>query len=605
MEFIIGKKYEREFKYAFLLISGCAALRKDYWTEGSIEEKGGKLVYDDPVIFVKSGNGSHSYRYDDNVQNAQFADEENNGGGNAQGFTEDGATWFAILRGGGAAISPDANWQNLMFQIAQDYHKQYSVLEYKQQENDEVDVDQAKKIAMAFLKLFHGDFSGEKSPTVLVEPTSGREGKSETQDVYGLSLRLALNGGGGHSEFVIGKIFLERGIDAEMKPMPREEAKKMDELLARFERTNDGNADDEEENLDADAKEAAARRLANLKQSALNGLKDCVPNDQENDFLDYLFMDDPDDVEKVQELLSRTTDSTYELQCDEVKVLCISHLQWKNAAYDVFLDGKRAFRFIFNLNKALTVKCLACPTVKNGKMDYEVLVEKNEMRMQKAADKKAVEPVILKNVNDENFGLTKAELERATEFAAVKTHAKYRYCGVAGVSCKGVIRCDSQMVKSENKFESYCKNCRYPEKVYFDPQGGGNGVEIPAFRIALDVDTTRPVDRNTAKICKNCRRSTLKNLCGVCQLAEKATKGKLEAEQVADATELYKAYAHILPLTWRLPFKKKYCFEDDGLIVFVVGDKKYYYDKLRIESNGILLDAEDEKKRQARLGGKK
>ena len=109
MEFIIGKKYEREFKYAFLLISGCAALRKDYWTEGSIE--GG-----DPVIFVRSGNGYHTYSYDENVTNAQFAGEEENGDGVSQGFTEDGATWFALLRGNSSAISPDANWQNLMFQ---------------------------------------------------------------------------------------------------------------------------------------------------------------------------------------------------------------------------------------------------------------------------------------------------------------------------------------------------------------------------------------------------------------------------------------------------------------------------------------------------------
>ncbi|MBQ7879977.1 MAG: hypothetical protein IJ317_04950, partial [Clostridia bacterium] len=196
MEFIIGKKYEREFKYAFLLIKGCAALRSDYWTEGNIVD-GDKPVYDDPVIYVKSGGGHHSYRYDEEVANARFAGEGDGDGTVTQGFTAQGATWFAGLRGDESAVSPDANWQNLMFQVAQDYHKQYSVLEYKQQENDGVDQKLARAIVNDFLELFHRDFSvADKRPSVRVEATSGKDSEAETQDVYGLSLRLALNGGG-------------------------------------------------------------------------------------------------------------------------------------------------------------------------------------------------------------------------------------------------------------------------------------------------------------------------------------------------------------------------------------------------------------------------
>jgi hypothetical protein len=165
-----------------------------------------------------------------------------------------------------------------------------------------------------------------------------------------------------------------------------------------------------------------------------------------------------------------------------------------------------------------------------------------------------------------------------------------------GKKCEGSVRCDAQVEKIIDKagkaFE-FCRNCRYPERVYFDPQGGGKGVEIPAFRIALDVNSMRPVDKTMAKICKTCGRTfkSSKSVCNLCGFANLAADGNLTDEQKSAAAALYKEYAHILPLSWRCFGGKKYCFEDDGMIVFVIGKNKYRFDKLTAKSTGILKAA--------------
>ncbi|MDE7214286.1 MAG: hypothetical protein K2N68_00410, partial [Clostridia bacterium] len=46
-------------------------------------------------------------------------------------YKKDGATWFAPLRGV-AADSSNADWEQLIMDVASDYHKHYSLIEFKQ-----------------------------------------------------------------------------------------------------------------------------------------------------------------------------------------------------------------------------------------------------------------------------------------------------------------------------------------------------------------------------------------------------------------------------------------------------------------------------------------
>ena len=314
---------------------------------------------------------------------------------------------------------------------------------------------------------------------------------------------------------------------------------------------------------------------------------------------------DDDDLKKATELLARSADGADELQCDEVKVLCISHLQWKSAAYDVYVNNRRTFRFTFDLNNSMTVKCLNCGSVKDGEQVYEVLVEKNKVRILADESKKPpvkIDSVFLKNIEDEKFGLTDKEIGTVREHSAFKKHAKIRGCSFVGKKCVDAVRCDSQVEsvvdKATGKTFSYCKNCHYPEKVYFDPQANaGKGADIPAFRIALDVNTMRPVDKSAAKKCKCCGRTftskTSKTCCNLCGMSNMAVDGNLNEDQTLEATALYKEYAYILPVAVRMfaAFKKKYCFEDDCMILFVVGGKKYYFDKLEVKNTGVIKAA--------------
>ena len=58
----------------------------------------------------------------------------------------------------------------------------------------------------------------------------------------------------------------------------------------------------------------------------------------------------------------------------------------------------------------------------------------------------------------------------------------------------------------------------------------------------------------------------------------------------SEARLRYADYKEMLSLGVRLKymFTKKYCFEDDGIILFVMGNKKYIVDKLDIKENGYL-----------------
>lgn len=133
-----------------------------------------------------------------------------------------------------------------------------------------------------------------------------------------------------------------------------------------------------------------------------------------------------------------------------------------------------------------------------------------------------------------------------------------------------------------------CKDCPYPEIVYTTLSGEKK--YTPSMIFAKDtmslVDTTSE-EVKVAK-CSSCGRyfteEALKNkLCPTCSNAEKDYVD-------SQSKKLYKKYKTLLPLGVRLfsLFSTKYCVEDDELIIFVLGKKKYSFNKLCVKEKGYF-----------------
>lgn len=110
------------------------------------------------------------------------------------------------------------------------------------------------------------------------------------------------------------------------------------------------------------------------------------------------------------------------------------------------------------------------------------------------------------------------------------------------------------------------------------------------------------IRKDKAKKCSWCGRYYKgDSQCNVCLSADKVANADPNSEdprvvaELEQARGLYKQYASILPLLLRMvtcfKYKKKYCFEDDGIIIFVIGKRRYRFDKLNAKRMGMIKAA--------------
>lgn len=616
MKVLVGRKYEEEFKNAFLLISECMAL-EECSVQGSLKSKTAEIVY-----------GGMTYRYDEAIENAQFAGEEAING-QEQGFTAFGATWFSELRGEGLVNSADALWIKVITEISSLYHRKFSMLTYRPKDGEGADVtkEKAEEIAKNFLNAFHPDFYAEEEteyrPKVRVTEAKNCLVDEEIQDIYGVSLRLALNCGG-QSEYVIGKIYFQKYASG-MKPLSRYEALDMDNILQSFHTAEEsvGRKNVEITRVEKDSNLSGSDSIA--KENALTALEDCI-NDSvagRDNFLNYLLMDAQTEMNKDREiigrLLSRTDNSNHELQCDEVKVLYISHLQWKSKIFDAYINGEKALRFVFGLNNRFSLKCLTCKNEPSVQERFgEVLLVYNNEVILKQEEVGDVKSVSLIDATQDAFGVSEEEMQLIRSRGLINDHIKVRKCALSVNRSKKIcscVRCQSQLIpvyydaqgkvtsdsKNADKQDWLCKLCQRPEKVYYKPL---EDESVVTATLALDVNTwTLTKIDDTTKICSCCGRrykqKEKESKCELCSTAEKlAIKGKPAkgveiTQEDKRAKALYKEYASVLPVLLRVfsCSKAKYCVEDDGLMIFIVGKKLYRFNKLDVGKTGIVCSA--------------
>ena len=140
-------------------------------------------------------------------------------------------------------------------------------------------------------------------------------------------------------------------------------------------------------------------------------------------------------------------------------------------------------------------------------------------------------------------------------------------------------------VTDENgQVQHKCADCPYPEVVYTTLEGERK--YTPAMLFATDRLEMLEPNEHEMRRCSTCGRYfTAKAMqggrCEVC-----AFSGKPDAQ----SQNTYRKYRTMLPIGTRMltAFAQKAAVEDDEMILFVVGDKRYLFNKLDAKQTGFL-----------------
>ena len=476
------------------------------------------------------------------------------------GFKQDGATWFKALRGE-YVENNNAIWTSFIETVGIEYHKRYSVVEYQQQPRTQSqkarDLEDNKAMIDSFTKLFYPEFY-QKTEVVEVE------GEETKEDIYGVAMRIELSGGTGASLPVLCKVYFSK-TGRTITPIAGFISQGIDENLAEI--------------IPEDNKNDQTISGEGIIDTTLNAMDNLINNTNVN-FADYICYSDVSDKIAVENLLAQLSHDAVELECQRVDVLYITRITATSYLYDVMYAGRPLFRLSHGLDRALTLRCLNCAS-------FEKIVDSN--RIAYTVDGEPREITLQPNLED--FGLTEEQVEEIKEFSALKNHFIHIKCSLANrrQECK-VIKCMSQLFNAgTSDVPSYkCKDCPYPEIVYTTLSGEKK--YTPSLIFAKDlmtlVDTQLP--ETEVEKCACCGRyftkSSLRSkFCQTCY-------GAINGQNIKDKKKLYKKYKNLLPLSIRFfaLSSKKLCVEDEELIVFSVGKKKYAFNKLCVKEKGYF-----------------
>lgn len=469
------------------------------------------------------------------------------GDGNELRFDKDGASWFAGLRGKNFDSS-SADWEQLIADVGADYHKYYSLIEFRQS------VDSRLAAVGGAVESVIKKFSDGFLKRVIDAPfTVSERYVPEAENYYAVSMRLEINGGA-ESQPLLGKVYFRVGRDGKLIPISRGEAKGIDDYINGAVPSDDGQAGGGEL-VDGQLVSAVLNRAGSLFED-----EGCA---------DYI-MFNTDYLPKIENMLKLlATSDEKELECTHVTVLGISHVEWQNFSYAVSVGGKNVLKLIVGLNNSVSLYCTNCSK------DGVLLVENNNVLF----DEDEYDGGYELDFAERNLGLNDEAIKLIKNAALISQH-------LFKISCKDNMRnsdcarliCTSQAVEYEdaegNVFRK-CKGCPYPEVVYYNIFSSTDGGSLTA---ALNLDEQAFVLTDAkVKKCKCCGRTygehTGRNgYCRLCGDTEVTDEGK----------KLYRKYGKMLSLHTRLKhFKdKKCCKEDSNIIIFELGNERFVFNKL-------------------------
>lgn len=486
----------------------------------------------------------------------------------------DGASWFAPVRRGKAFDDGMSEWRRLIERVAGDFHKHFSIIEYRQcGGSGEVDVKATEdRIAKLIGRLF------ERRDVSFIK---GGDKNKGTEDIYGASVKLELSGTGQAHFVVMCKIYFRRTAENGVLPLTSAEAAQINARLEAAEDNTDPISLTEEESN-------------NINTTTVTAVKDLIAGSYPVNFKQCLCFsekqvanretgvsEDNFDLKTYKYLAKRAVTNNAPVTCTSVKVLGISHVRWINDYYEVAFGGKTCLKVLVGFGGSLSVTCANC----NGGN-----IVTSNMIIYSYTDKDGVKHDEHVNIDytADNLGIDDKKLDEIRRYSELKNHLFTVSCKnprleIPCVSCV----CASQAVRVGGVIR--CADCPYPEVVYTD-YSGDRPFKYLTGRMTFVHDRLSMALKEDASDCERCgRRFTADSLVnGQCRLC--ASIGNLAGEELAQAKKLYSKYANMFPHSVRLKhvFDKKYCVEDETAMVFALGFDTYVLSKSELKSDGFV-----------------
>ncbi len=471
-------------------------------------------------------------------------------------FEKDGATWFKALRGE-KVPDDDAVWNTFRSNIVIEYHKRFSIVEYRNHaptaEEKEKAVKTATRSMRRFCKVFYPDFQD------LVEVTLRNDELFD--DIYGVAMKIDLSGGTGASLPVLGKVYFNRKGKV-MIPLAKDIAAGIDKSINAV-IPNDDVADQ----IPTDTA---------VLDNALDSMQALIEDSNRN-FADYIHFGNKSDKKAVEGMLEKMSHDAVELECQRVDVLYVTHIQTNAYEFTAYAQGKPMCNVRLGINDALSISCANCE-------DDGWIVDRNQIRY---ADGQGNPQTANLDFSRDDLGLKPQALERIKETGTQKKHFIPVSCKeLPGKKTCAVFKCESQLfeVFDGKKNVRICKDCPYPEVVYTTASGDKRYTPMLSFAFdKMELVSPQSVGRiGTCELCgRNFSGGAMRN--GKCPLCAKA-----EVEVDDDAKALYASYKSFLAPFQRKGKGAKGCFEDDEIIVFAVGRKRYVFNKLSVKDVGYV-----------------
>lgn len=565
MEYYISSEHKKAFDSIYSLYSeGGALFGEDNYVSAGRE--GGKAV-----IITAAGN---RFYYDDGAEGFSDSDAR-------QSMNTDGASWFAALRSERTSENSSADWTGLIERVSKEYHKRYSLLEFKQRdvrsssEEDEV----KRKLENVVGVLFPGR-------DVRVVPMQ----ENRAHDVYGVTFLAGLSAVGESVPVLCKMYFRGETVSGQtiLHWIGGEEAAQIDKNII----SNIGDDGGEVTDSGSIASEMIDKVLGELDIVLQGG-----------EAADYIVPAGAPDEQVLKDMVKNGPHGIVIITCKSVKVLGISHVRWSDAMYDIKLDGKQALFATTGLSGAVNIICRNC---------NKTIVDANKIVLTEQGKERTV--TIDPTVN--GLRLSDADAE-ALASKVMREHLIEKECRIVArgdQKCSRIV-CAGQLISlqdSTNRRLQLCKDCPHEECAFRTSSGG----LAPTRDLAFVRDCMTLINKDDVKTCRCCGRKFAsldkEGFCRFCGDASSVARQGIKAanEKVREAAKRakrkYMKFSSVLPLKDRIAgiAKGKFCFEAEELLLFAVGKEWYVFDKSSAKEKGYIAQPERVSDRRSLTSGK-
>ena len=487
------------------------------------------------------------------------------------GLFPGGATWFSGFRGG-ESDNAMGIWYDLLELVATNYHREYSFVEYIREGLAQTG-EEIRKHKNLIEKML--TFLGYNVSDVAIAAQ-----EDSVEDVYALSMRIEVFSGAGEPKPLLCKVYF-RKRNGVFIPIHKEEAEETDTYINNIVcRRSD--------NDQAVNPAANAASVTDTVDGVLNALDNQIHGNMHLRFDECMIVTNDLDKQNFSAFLGNEINDDVQLECRKIKVLGISHVQWVDPTFYVYVDNVKAFLAKIDVNDTITLLC-RCDAPDNKLIERNSIVCRSEQTGR-------TEKLHL-NPDFDDFGISEEQLTMIREQSAFADHFMPISCPETrrrGIECmRYLCKCNALAFNVNGTVRYKCPDCPYPEVVYH----GEDGKPMYTPSLYFDADSLRAVTEET-EICRFCGRTYAKEAmdtglyCRFCASAEEASKNGMATETEKKA---YRLYSGMIPLSVRMKnlFGQKSCFENADRLIFFVGKKKFFFDKLDLNESGKLKSPEE------------